>query len=153
MVFVQGSAENIPLADGVTDLVFLSMVYHHLQGKGQAVCEFKRVLKAGGLLCIRTSTQESMDSYLWLRFFPGAREIELGRAPSRKGMTDFLQGHGFAPQGHTIVRQLFAENRVFHKSFRGVVQLRQRASREHGPASEGTNCGPKSSAWTLTTLL
>jgi len=126
MVLVQGSAEHIPLADGMADLVFLSMVYHHLQDKGQAVREFRRVLKAGGLLCIRTSTQESMDSYPWLRFFPGAREIELDRAPSRKGMTDFLQGHGFAPQGHTIVRQLFAENlgQYYDKiSLRGLSSL------------------------------
>lgn len=124
--FAQGSAEYIPLADGVADLVFLSMVYHHIQDKGEAVREFKRVLRAGASLCIRTSTQESLDSYLWLRFFPGAREIEFGRIPSRGSMTNFVQGNGFELKGHTIVRQLFAENlhQYFEKiSLRGISSL------------------------------
>lgn len=124
--FVQGTAESIPLADGVADLVFLSMVYHHIQHKSKAVCEIRRVLKGSGFLCIRTSTQDSVDSYLWLRFFPGARQIELTRAPSRRGITDFLQGNGFEVMEHTIVRQLFTVNLrdYFEKiSLRGLSSL------------------------------
>jgi len=108
--FLQGMAEDIPLNNGVTDLIFLSMVYHHLKDRYKAICEFKRVLKKSGLICIRTSTVDSMDSYIWMRFFPNAHQIELARAPSRKGLIDIFQTNGFELNTHTIVHQLFAEN-------------------------------------------
>jgi len=124
--FVQRLAENIPLRDGAADLVFLSMVYHHIQDKSKVICEFKRVLKADGFLCIRTSTIESMDSCLYLRFFPKARQIDFARLPLRRGITDFLEGNGFELKAHTIVHQLFAENlhEYFEKiSLRGLSDL------------------------------
>ena len=125
--FVQGSAEEIPLGNGVADLIFLSMVYHHIQEKTRAVCEFKRILNKEGMLCIRTSTSDGMDSYLWVRFFPDARQIELARAPSRKGIIAFLRSKGFELHKHAIVPQLFTENyqHYFQKiSLRGLSSLK-----------------------------
>ena len=116
--FIRGSAESIPLDDKVADLVFLSMVYHHIQDRSEAIREFKRILRMDGFLCIRTSTRESMDSYRWLGFFPKARQIELSRTSSRRGITDFLQDNGFDLKGHTVVHHLFAEN--FHHYFEKI---------------------------------
>jgi ubiquinone/menaquinone biosynthesis C-methylase UbiE len=48
------------------------MVYHHIQDRMAATSEFKRVLISGGYLCIRTVTQELLDTYHWLMFFPGS---------------------------------------------------------------------------------
>ena len=109
---VQGSGEAIPLRDSAVDLVFLSMVYHHIQDKAAALCEFGRILRDGGLLCVRTSTSDSIDSYPWVRFFPDAREIELARAPSRKEMATLPCTHGFVLEKHTVVHQLFAEDHL-----------------------------------------
>ncbi len=92
----QGSGEAIPLRTGTADLAFLSMVYHHILDKGAALCEFRRILRARGFLCIRTSTSDAIDTYPWVRFFPEAREIELARAPSRRDMPDLPGRNGFA---------------------------------------------------------
>lgn len=125
--FIQGVAESIPLADGEVDMVFLSMVYHHIRDKEKAIGEFVRVLKKGGFLCIRTATADSIDSYLWVQFFPGARQIEVGRMPSREGLTTFLRTSGFESVGHIIVRQLCAKNfqGYFEKiALRGISSLK-----------------------------
>lgn len=119
--FIYGSAECIPLASEVADLVFLSMVYHHIQDKDKAACEFKRVLKTGGFLCIRTSTTDSLDAYPYLQFFPKARQINLSNLPSRRDITDFLQDNGFEMVGHNIVRQITAEN---HHEYYEKIRLR-----------------------------
>jgi ubiquinone/menaquinone biosynthesis C-methylase UbiE len=44
----QGSAEALPLPDGCADLVFMSMVYHHLIDPTVAAGECRRVLRHGG---------------------------------------------------------------------------------------------------------
>lgn len=124
--FVQGSAESLPLADGSADMIFLSMVYHHIQDKSQAILEFKRALKAGGFLSIRTPTIDNLDSCLHLQFFPTARQISLSCLPAIGSLTDFLQGYGFVLKGHSVVHQLIAENHLecFEKiNLRGYSDL------------------------------
>lgn len=116
--FMQGSAENIPLGDKVADMLFLSQVYHHIHNKDNAAREFKRVLKRDGFLCIRNSTTGSLDCYIYLRFFPSARKIDLAKLPSREGLKKFLHSHGFKLCTHTIVKQVFAEN--FDEYFRKI---------------------------------
>lgn len=109
--FIQGGAEDIPLADGTADLLFLSMVYHHIQDKRQALDEFARVLKENGYLCIRTGTVDCLDSYPWLQFFPGARQIEASRLPSRSELNETVQAAGkFRLAKHAVICQRFAEN-------------------------------------------
>jgi ubiquinone/menaquinone biosynthesis C-methylase UbiE len=106
----QGCAESMPLGDHSADLIFLSMVYHHIQDKVQACKEFWRVLKPDGYLCIRTPTREQLDSYLWISFFPGAGEIEVNRTPSTQELTAFVEDQGFELQAREIVRQAFARD-------------------------------------------
>ena len=108
--FVQGSAENIPVAEQSADLIFLSMVYHHIQHKHRACQEFRRVLKPNCYLCIRTSTREILDSYLWLSFFPEAREIEAQRTDSRPEIISRLVAHNFKLTAHEVVHQEFASD-------------------------------------------
>lgn len=107
---VRGEAEALPLRDDAADLVFLSMVYHHLRDTAAAAREFGRVLRPGGFLAIRNSVRERLDSYLWLRFFPAARVIEFDRVPSCDGLIASPSGNGFALQAHAVVRHPFADN-------------------------------------------
>jgi len=107
--FIRGVAESIPLVEEVADLVFLSMVYHHIQDKDRAAIEFNRILKKGGFLCIRTSTLEALDSYVWLQFFPGAHEIEARRTPSRDALITTFKSRRFQLAEHVVIQQLFAE--------------------------------------------
>ena len=124
--FIQGSAEKIPLKGDTADLIFLSMVYHHIQDKTRARDEWKRILKQQGRLAIRTSTQELMASYLWLSFFPEARDIEARRTPSRRELTSLLHEHGFKLEAHEIVCQVSAKDldEYYEKiSLRGLSSL------------------------------
>jgi ubiquinone/menaquinone biosynthesis C-methylase UbiE len=126
VAFIQGLAEDIPLREGLADMLFVSMVYHHIQDEIKAVCEFKRILRAGGFLCIRTSTTDSLDCYLYLRFFPEARQIDLSTLPSREEMVKFLRNNEFKLKAHAIIKQKFAENlnEYFEKiSLRGLSDL------------------------------
>src|SRR5215475_15565497 len=51
-------AERLPLADCSADLVFMSMVLHHLLDKEAAARECRRILRAGGRFCMRTGTRD-----------------------------------------------------------------------------------------------
>jgi ubiquinone/menaquinone biosynthesis C-methylase UbiE len=75
LAYVQTRAGQIPLHDGWADLVFASMVWHHIPDKHAAGREIARVLRRGRYLCIRTATLEAVDSELYLHFFPSARRL------------------------------------------------------------------------------
>jgi len=126
--FVRGTAEQLPFCTASADVVFISMAYHHLHDKTRAAHECRRVLRNSGSLCIRTSTVESMDSYLWLKFFPAAHGIELHRAPTRPGLDEFMRSAGFTLSHHTIVHQRFADNHADYAQKigqRGLSSLQQ----------------------------
>ncbi len=125
--FHKGNAEAIPLPDNIADMLFLSMTYHHIQDKMKAISEFKRTLLRHGNVVIRTSTRQSLKSYPWLQFFPGAFDIELDRAPDRNGLITFFKDNGFTLGKHAKVNQLFAHNhqQYFKKiSTRGLSSLK-----------------------------
>jgi ubiquinone/menaquinone biosynthesis C-methylase UbiE len=131
--FVQGRAESVPAADDQVDMAFLSMVYHHLQDKERAISEISRVIKRDGCVCLRTATLESINSYLWVEFFPRAHRIELARMPSRESMVETMRMSGFLLKGHAVVRQLFAENLLEYAekiSLRGISSLRMLEEKE-----------------------
>lgn len=107
---IQGPAEAIPLHAHSVDLIFLSMVLHHIGSKPDAFGEFSRVLKYGGRLCIREATRESMASYLWLSFFPEAAAIEAGRVLPRSEIAALASASGFILEAHRTVVQLLAGN-------------------------------------------
>ncbi len=108
--FLRGSAEAIPLADNTIDLIFLSMVYHHIQNRETAISGFRRILRGQGYVCVRTSTRQNMKSYCWCQFFPEAMKIEASRVPDRTELINLFQSHGFNLIRHIEVNQLFASD-------------------------------------------
>jgi SAM-dependent methyltransferase len=59
VVFGRASAYELPLPEGCGDLVFMSQIYHHLPDPAAVARECRRVLRAGGYVCIRTGTREN----------------------------------------------------------------------------------------------
>ncbi len=110
IILLEGSAEQLPLGDGLADLIFLSMVYHHIQDKSLACREFRRVLKPGGSLCLRIVMRGRLLLFPWLLFFPEALAIEMQRVPSAQELTALLGEAGLALNTHEIVRQEFARD-------------------------------------------
>jgi ubiquinone/menaquinone biosynthesis C-methylase UbiE len=103
--YVVGRAEALPLADEAVDLAFASMVWHHFNDKTRAGTEIHRVLRPGKFLCIRTSTIDTLDSYVYLRFFPTARAINERTLPSRTQMNAWAMGSGFQLIRHQEIQQ------------------------------------------------
>ncbi|MFH1085484.1 MAG: class I SAM-dependent methyltransferase [Chloroflexota bacterium] len=103
-------AECLPLRDGAADLVWLSQVYHHLADKAAACDEFRRVVRPGGHLAVRTSVREQLDAYLWVCFFPEARAIDAARLPSANDLTALPPAHGLRLVAHETVRQVSADD-------------------------------------------
>jgi ubiquinone/menaquinone biosynthesis C-methylase UbiE len=56
--FEQGSDKAVPLADGCCDLVFMSMVFHHIADRGAAARECRRLCRDNGYVCLRRPIQE-----------------------------------------------------------------------------------------------
>lgn len=50
--FLQGDAQKLPLADGSVDVVFNLESALHYPDKRRFICECRRVLKPGGVLCL-----------------------------------------------------------------------------------------------------
>ena len=106
--FREGEAEHLPVDDAAASLVFLSMVYHHLNDLHAAVREFRRVLRRDGLLVIRNSTRDTLDDVPYLHYFPGAKSFNKQRFPSRHEIITTMQAHGFSLLALETVKQEFA---------------------------------------------
>ena len=95
VVYRQGLAEALPLPDGCADLVFMSMVYHHLSDPTSAARECRRVLRQGGYVCIRNGTRES--DFPHRHFFPALRALIDSDLPSRRDIKSVFAAGGFTP--------------------------------------------------------
>lgn len=103
--YLQASPEALPLADRSVDLAFMSMVWQHLGDKQLAGAQISRVLRVGGSLCIRTSTLETLDSALYLCFFPSARKMNEQMLPSRSNLMQWASRLGFSLSRRSSVQQ------------------------------------------------
>jgi ubiquinone/menaquinone biosynthesis C-methylase UbiE len=101
--FRQTPAEHLPLEDRCADVVFLSMILHHLNDRPRAAGECARIVRAGGRVCVRNSTRES--TYPQSRFFPGIVKMIEHELPSRDEIVAMFENAGL---------QLSAYQRVVH---------------------------------------
>jgi ubiquinone/menaquinone biosynthesis C-methylase UbiE len=106
IVYRRGPAETLPLPDGCADLVFMSMVYHHLTDPAAVVRECHRVLRPGGYACIRNGTRES--DFPHRHFFPALRALIDSDLPSRRDIASVFAAGGFKPLVQQVVTQVTA---------------------------------------------
>jgi ubiquinone/menaquinone biosynthesis C-methylase UbiE len=105
VTYQQGSGEAIPLSDGCADLVFMSMIYHHLADPPTAAQECRRVLRRGGYVGIRNCTREG--DFPHRHFFPGLHAL-IDTLPPRQGITAVFAAAGFRAVTHQVVTQVTA---------------------------------------------
>ncbi len=98
-----GTGEALPLVDGATDLVFLSMVFHHLAQPERVARECRRVLRPGGRVCLRNSTVDRMESFPHVRFFNGIRTVIKAALPHASGIREAFCAGGLIPVAHEVV--------------------------------------------------
>ncbi|HSV02496.1 MAG TPA: class I SAM-dependent methyltransferase [Phenylobacterium sp.] len=104
--FRTGSAEAIPVESGWADLVFMSMVFHHIGDRPKAAAECGRVLAPGGCVAIRGPTREQAHRVPLNGYFEGFEALYLARMPSLAEIAAPFQPEGFRPLGHKLVEQV-----------------------------------------------
>ncbi len=101
--FRPGPGETLPADDAAADMVFMSMVFHHLAEPERTAGECRRVLRPDGFLCLRNSTVDEAGSFPYLDFFPGVRAVIEARLTSRARIREVFEGAGFEMAAHDVV--------------------------------------------------
>ena len=108
--FHAGSITELPFDDGSFDAVMINQVVHHLGDASenfvrlrQAIGEFARVLRPGGILVINHCSQEQLrDAYWYYRLVPDAHaKVQRNFAPLVTLRT-MLEDAGLVPSGSFV---------------------------------------------------
>ncbi len=110
VIFEQASGETLPVEENSTDLVVMSMVFHHLREPRSTASECHRVLREGGCVCLRNSTVDAIESFSYLKFFPSVRSIIEEQLPTRGRVRSTFEEAGFHTIAHEIVEHRNSAN-------------------------------------------
>jgi ubiquinone/menaquinone biosynthesis C-methylase UbiE len=100
-----GRAESIPLPDSSVDLIFISMIFHHLEDSALAARECRRVLRDEGTVFLRTGTRERIASYPYVDFFPASQRILEEVLPTDAFSREVFETAGFQTVSVELVIQ------------------------------------------------
>lgn len=90
------SAEALPFPPSSFDRVLLSLVLHQLADPVRAVNEAFRVLRAGGVVLVRSIAPEDAPERVPERFVPSMAAADAARMPAIATICDWLAAAGFA---------------------------------------------------------
>jgi SAM-dependent methyltransferase len=110
VTFCNADAQRLPVNDQSACMVFLSMVYHHIEDPDLAAREFHRVLRPGGFVCIRNSTRDLLDRVPYLKYFPIGAEFNRRRLPSQHDVIVTMQNGNLSLQEHQVIEQVLADS-------------------------------------------
>lgn len=108
--YLRSTAEAIPLVDGVVDMIFMSMSFHHFRDPGRAASECRRVLRDDGTIVVRTGTREHIPSYPYLPFFPSTRRMLEEVLPDQARLRAVFETAGFRCAESHVVMQTIAQD-------------------------------------------
>jgi ubiquinone/menaquinone biosynthesis C-methylase UbiE len=87
----RGDLAALELGDGTVDVVFCHQTFHHLTRQEEALAEFYRVLKPGGLLLFAESTRAYIESWIIRLLFRHPMDVQR----SAGEYMDMLHAQGF----------------------------------------------------------
>jgi SAM-dependent methyltransferase len=96
VVFLLGSASQIPSEGGFFDFAYLTDVIHHVPDVPAMFHEIRRVLKPGGKLCIVTQSHRQIALRPTSQFFPGTVAIDQARYPAIPAIVAAGRGAGLS---------------------------------------------------------
>lgn len=129
--FHRASADKLPLEDASADMIFMSMVLHHLSDQRAAARECRRVLRRGGRVCIRNCTRDTI--YPHARFFPGIQPMLDADLPSVAEVVALFESAAFTTVAHEITTHRLASD---WKTFADKMELRAYSDLARLPDSE-----------------
>jgi ubiquinone/menaquinone biosynthesis C-methylase UbiE len=100
-----GRGESIPLSDNSVDLIFMSMIFHHLEDPALAARECRRVLRDRGTALVRTGIRERISSYPYVDFFPECQPILERVLPTNTFVREVFEAAGFHAATMELVTQ------------------------------------------------
>jgi SAM-dependent methyltransferase len=109
--FLRGSIAALPLQDGAVDAILNTLVLHHLKddadagfpAHAQAIGEFARVLKPGGVLAIGLCTREQLQGGFWFaHLIPEAVAALIRFTIPLDRLTQLLRANGFEVQDSLV---------------------------------------------------
>jgi ubiquinone/menaquinone biosynthesis C-methylase UbiE len=108
----RADAQRLPIESVSLDLVFVSMIFHHVPDRAAVCREIARVLRPhrDGAFVMRTCCLENFDSFLYSHFFPEARAIDLARLQPAGAVIGFISQHGLALTAHEAITQVVADS-------------------------------------------
>lgn len=98
VTLIAGSSSRLPLQSDSVDLLFCHQTFHHLVEQEQAIQEFFRVLKPGGIMLFAESTRRYIESWIIMLLFRHPMEVQ-------RTADEYLQmvrGTGFAVAPESI---------------------------------------------------
>ena len=110
LTFLVGAGERLPLEDASIDLVFISLVYHHLADPAQTARACFRVLRRGGAVIIRTPTIDANGYFAFDKFFPSYKALAHRTMPRRTGVNTAFEGAGFVRGPREVIRHQTADD-------------------------------------------
>ena len=119
--FKQVSGGKLPIETYSADMVFMSMVFHHLPDPEHTMRECHRILRDGGYVCIRDSTLDVAETFPYMRFFREIRPIVEEQLISRVQMKRIIEDAGFKTVTHKAVTHQMAPD---WRSFADKMALR-----------------------------
>jgi SAM-dependent methyltransferase len=108
--YLRASGESLPLRDASVDMVFMSMVFHHFEDPLRAARECRRVLRAGGVSCLRAATVDRIATYPYVPFFAGSRAILKATLQTQEEIESIFHTAGFELARHELVSNEVASN-------------------------------------------
>jgi ubiquinone/menaquinone biosynthesis C-methylase UbiE len=96
--------ETLPLRPGIFDSVFSSQVWHHITDKQRTAHECGRVLKASGVVIIRTISHEQLREKVVFIYFPEILANQLRVYPSNEDFALYFGNAEFFNTEHYAYR-------------------------------------------------
>ena len=87
----QGDSAAMPLADQSADMLFCHQTFHHLVHQHEALSEFHRVLKPGGILLFAESTRAYIHSWIIRLLFRHPMDVQR----TAEGYIEMIRKAGF----------------------------------------------------------
>ena len=97
----EASSSRMPLPDASADMLFCHQTFHHLVEQEEALAEFLRVLKPGGILLFAESTRRYIHSWIIRALFRHPMDVQ-------RSAPELAPLNTFHPRPHQLGGQLHA---------------------------------------------
>jgi SAM-dependent methyltransferase len=134
---VNADAQQLPFEDESFDAAMMISMLHHVEDRGAALAEARRILRIGGRLVLKGFTGEDAESLWILDYFPSSRSWMEATHPPRAAFLAELPGarlldFEFEDTKDASLAALSADpERVLEAGERGATSYFERMQRDH----------------------